>query len=232
MLRLAICFHLGYIERFDQFSRYIDNVISCHYQTDLYITYREDCDPSTMCLRKYPTAVIIKATKGADTGPFLLQIKAMIESGHHYDYVFKIHTKSDGPAGGYYETWVDDLLNPTAGTPEQVLYVIKKFQKHQKIGLIGSDKFLMDFDYDNDLCRQICRRLHIHRRGLFIGGTIFWIRMEVLYYLIQQLGGIERLSEEYQLFEEGKAEQPSYAHVWERIYGLIVRKSGYRLCGL
>ena len=77
--------------------------------------------------------------------------------------------------------------------------------------------------------KEICKRLKISPDGtLFVGGTIFWIRMEVLYQAFHKIN----LDEEYLRCEVGKPHEPSYTHSWERIYGLIVSHYGYKLVGL
>jgi lipopolysaccharide biosynthesis protein len=110
-MKVAICFHLGYKSRFNEFTQYIDNVMIYCPNTDLYITYRENDDPTQLCKKKYPNALIMKAPRGADTGAFLLHIKQLLLSGKKYDYVFKIHTKSSNPM---YQTWTSELLDEIA----------------------------------------------------------------------------------------------------------------------
>ena len=62
-MKIAICFHLGYINRFNEFTPYIDRVIQYCPNVDIYISYRET-DPSAMCKKKYPSAVIFSAQRG------------------------------------------------------------------------------------------------------------------------------------------------------------------------
>jgi lipopolysaccharide biosynthesis protein len=228
MVRVAICFHLGYYHRFDEFTPYIDNVIRCCPHSDLYITYREDIDPMEVthrCQRKYPKATVFKAIQGCDTGAFLLQIKAIIASHKSYDLIFKIHTKSNSL---YANTWIRDLLDPVSGSKSQVKRVLRKFDKDHKIGMIGSKKWLLRQDIEDSMFRDVCQRNHLSMDGFFVGGTIFWARWIVLQRAFMSID----LDKEYSLCEQGKPSEPSYTHSWERIFGLLVSNCGCRIKGV
>jgi lipopolysaccharide biosynthesis protein len=223
--RVAVCFHLGYVDRFNEFTPYIDNVIQCCCSTDIYITYREDINPTEMCLKKYPNAQIFKADHGCDTGAFLLQIKSILASGKKYDYIFKLHTKSNNRS---FKTWNTDLLDNIAGSTEQVTTIVNLFRDNQDIGMIGSRRWLLRRDSNYEIFREICKRNKINMEGHFIGGTIFWIRMEIIEKMCPSIN----ISKEYLLCEKGKPSEPSYTHSWERIYGLMVSTCGYKIYGV
>ena len=129
-MKIAICFHLGYISRWVEFTSYIDTVMQYCPNTDLYITYREDRDITAMCLKKYPNAKILKVSRGADTAPFLLQIKALLASKIPYDYVLKLHTKSNNREC---PTWLTDLTEEILGSVHKVSQVFDYFQKIPKL---------------------------------------------------------------------------------------------------
>lgn len=222
---VAICFHLGYHQRFVEFIPYIDNVIKCCCQTDLYITYREDLDPTEMCRKKYPHAQIMKAIKGCDTGAFLLQIKMILETNQKYDYIFKLHTKTNNKTC---PTWSYDLLENTAGSIENVSRVIQLFQNEPKIGMIGGKRWVLKRDANYIMLHDVCNRNKITLNGSFIGGTIFWIRMSVIYQICPTID----LDKEYNLCEFGKPVEPSYTHAWERVFGLMVYTQGLKIQGV
>lgn len=222
---IAVCFHLGYNQRFTEFTPYIDNIVACCHNTDIYITYRENNDPSDLCHSKYPNAHVMKATNGCDTGAFLLQIKSMITSGKKYDYVFKIHTKSNN---SFAKNWTHELLNKTTGTVSHVKKNIRLFNKHHKIGMIGGKRWILTREINFNYFHEICQRNHILIDGQFIGGTIFWVRFDIL----QQFFKNVNIDQEYALCEQGKPSEPSYTHAWERIYGLIVNTCGYTIHGV
>ncbi len=127
-LRIAICFHLGYNNSFYEFTPYIDTVVHVCPTADIYITYREDEDPTPVCLSKYPTARILKATRGCDIGAFFLQIQMILASNTEYDYVFKIHTKSNNLIK---PNWRGELLDKTACSSSNVRKVLKSFHRHK-----------------------------------------------------------------------------------------------------
>lgn len=221
---VAICFHLGYYHRFKEFTPYIDNVIHCCDRADVYITYREDISLEKV-KKLYPKAQIIKATNGCDTGAFLLQIKAIIASGKNYDYVFKIHTKSNN---GDFITWIQDLLYETAGSHDKVRRVFQTFDQDHKIGMIGGKKWVLQREIDYPMFHEICKRNKILPDGRFIGGTIFWIRAIIIHKIFKSIN----IDLEYSLCEKGKPCEPSYTHSWERVYGLMVNTCGCYIKGI
>lgn len=197
---------------------------------DIYITYREQDDPTQLCKNKYPQAHVVKADRGADTGAFLLQIKQLLSSGKQYDYVFKIHTKSSNPS---YPNWTHELLDGIAGSPQKVAEVFKHMYLDQQIGMVCSKKWLIWHDMTKDInypmIKSICDRNHLSSDGnLFNGGTIFWVRVSILRQVLTPIN----LEEEYSLCAVGKPDEPSQAHAWERMYGLIVSMAGYTIYGI
>ena len=223
--RIAICFHLGYNNRFAQFTPYIDNILRHCPRTDIYITYREQEDPTAMCLKKYPKATIQKATQGCDTGAFLLQIKRMLDSHKKYDYILKIHTKSGNIV---FPQWKDELLDNIAGSGENVKKVLEYFKKNGKIGMIGCKKWILPRDIKYPIFLDTCRRNGISIDGQFIGGTIFWVRFTIIKNTFKHID----IDCEYSLCESGKPTEPSYTHSWERIFGLMVQTQNYQIYGV
>lgn len=224
---IAICFHLGYACRFEEFTSYIDVILSTSKHVDLYITYRENIDTNSI-RNRYPHAILMKCERGCDTGAFLQQIKQMLASGKEYDYVFKFHTKSNVNGNGFGSKWKSELLNPTVSTHHTVKKIYHIFKNNDKVGMICSKKWLLKCDLNYRHFEEICNRNQIVKSGNFVGGTIFWIR----YKCLKQMFAHINLDYEYSLCEFGKPSEPSYTHAWERIYGLIINTSGYYIKGL
>jgi lipopolysaccharide biosynthesis protein len=224
---VAICFHLGYIDRFEEFTPYIDNVLKICPNADIYISYRENVDPTLMITLKYPQAHIMKATRGCDTGAFLLQIDALLRSNKNYDYVFKIHTKSNNLI---FNDWINQLLEKTAGSSKNVSKVIKLFDKDPNIGMIGGKRWILTRKINFQYFYDICQRCNIRTNGHFVGGTIFWIRFSILKKCFDP--SRIHIEQEYSLCEYGKPSEPSYTHAWERIFGLLVSTEGYQIKGV
>jgi len=224
-LKIAICFHLGYNQRFEEFTPYIDNILACCHKTDIYITFREDSDPTTMCLNKYPKASIMKTTHGCDTGSFLIQIKSMLNAKKKYDYIFKLHTKSNNKT---VPNWRGELLDATAGSPENVENVLKLFKEQHKVGMIAGKRWVLKRDINFQIFQELCERHKISSNGYFVGGTIFWVRYKIIKKMFKSMN----LDWEYTLCERGKPSEPSYTHAWERVYGLMVNTCGYSILGI
>jgi lipopolysaccharide biosynthesis protein len=132
-----------------------------------------------------------------------------------------------------YPTWSDELLDELAGSPQKVSDVFSHFYHHPQIGMLCSKKWLINRHMTKDLnyqhIKEVCDRTRLSTNGtMFNGGTIFWIRMPIL---IQAFTNIN-LDQEYGLCPVGKPDEPSVAHAWERIYGLIVNHCGYYIQGI
>lgn len=215
VVKIAICFHLGYNQRFDEYCTYIDNVLQIYPNSDLYITYREQEDPTNQCRQKYPNAHLMRTDRGCDIGSFLLQVQQLIGSKIKYDYVLKIHTKSDNQQ---FPHWKNDLIKNIVGSQDSVNHIIRKFNSNTKIGMIGSKKWILPLDMNDIKFKEICDRNKINQKGYFVGGTIFWIRYSVMFDFFKHVN----INYEYLLCERNKPSEPSYTHAWERILGLII----------
>ncbi len=222
--KIAICFHLFYQELFSQFTQYIDNVLNCSYDTDIYITYNKESEIIEDVRKYYPNAIFIFSEKGCDTGAFLLHMKYMYEFGKNYDYVFKLHTKR-------MPVWRAQLLEPIAGSCEIVKTIINDFSNHSKIGMIGVDRWRIGNDNDNKtIVDIICDRnnIKIKSDACFIAGTIFWMRYDIIKKLVERNN--MNFQKEYDLCEFGYPHgAPTYTHSWERLFGIIISNFDYDL---
>lgn len=217
--RIAICFHLGYANRFNEFTPYIDNVLSLYPQTtDLYISYREDIDPRTICQSKYPNAVYFKCLRGCDIGAFLLVIDHFLRAKKQYHFIFKLHTKTNNPV---FPHWKEELLEPIAGSTEQVKKVISTFEQHPDIGMIGGPKWILKQDLKDPIYKSLIKKYSLPEDGYFVGGTIFWVRFNLIRDFFNRPFIRQQLPLEYFKCELGKPSEPSYTHSWERLWGKI-----------
>lgn len=222
---VAICFHFFYQDLLNQFIPYIDNVLQSESNTDLYITYLDESDIMNTLRKKYPQAILIKSNRGCDTGAFLLHMKHLFESNKKYDYVLKIHTKKN-------PIWRNQLLKDIAGSTQQVKHIMQLFQEDQSIGMIGVDRWKINIEPANrPFIDCICHRLGLTVKddASFVGGTIFWMKYELIHKLMQKI--YDKVEFEYSLCELGypMSNQPTYTHSWERIYGLIINHFGYHI---
>lgn len=241
--RLAICFHAGHAERIPEFMPYINSVFDTGFPTDLYVTYQKDTDNLEPIKSVYPNAIFIKATRGCDTGAFLLQMKAMYERQKNYkhpfqhcnkypeifegtmmyDYILKIHTKSD-------PFWRHELLDPISGHTDRVFQVIENFIEKPQIGMIGGDKWIRKDDrytHNQIATNNLSRKFHLKWSPelSFVAGTIFWVRWDLLCDFIED-SKID-LEKEYERTEEGiitfnTQYVASITHSWERLLGFMV----------
>lgn len=222
---LAICFHFFYQETLSQFTQYIDNVLEAGYPTDIYITYYHETDVMNVVKNKYPNAIFIKSDRGCDTGAFLLQMKYMYKSNKQYDYIFKIHTKKN-------IQWRTQLLEDIAGSPTIVHNMVELFNNDKDIGMIAVNKWQIDIDKLNkplidDMCQSLS--IKIKPKQSFVGGTIFWLRYEIVKLFIEKTN--VDLDYEYSRCETGYSVNviPTYTNSWERIYCFLVPHFNYNI---
>lgn len=226
--KIAICFHLGYNYMFEEFTKYIDSVLSYDPSSHLYITYQCSEEDLIPIREKYPNAIYLLTLLGCDTGAFLYCANYFLENNLSYRYIFKLHTKKVVP-------WRIGMLNPISLTPDNVSSIIKKFNKHHRIGMIGVSKYKSGYIgpnsiYLHNIMSKLSTKYDKGKKMRFVAGTIFWIRGKIISKLCkraQQSG--HSIIDYYNQCEKQYPPEPSYTHTWERIFGFIINSFGYKI---
>jgi len=157
--------------------------------------------------------------RGMDIGGFLYILKYWKKEGLSFDYIFKFHTKSN-------KHWRETMCNSICSSIKKVKEIVWIMKNVPKIGLIGSQEYLMNIDFLNDkIQKQYCKRLHWSLESLsrskFIGGTIFCIRFSCIEHILNS----DILPNIFNEFEEGYVinSKETNTHAWERLLGVSVR---------
>lgn len=168
--------------------------------------------------------------RGMDIGPFLLVLSDWKEKGIEFDFVFKIHTKSDT----YWRTKMCDCLFGSAKVVKRILWIMRNVDR---VGMIGSKSFLLKLDSLNTSKQmRYCKRLgwgpdtRIYN-SKFIGGTIFCIRWECLKAIMNGKENIEDIVREFQKGYISNTVETN-THAWERLLGICVGITGYDYLGV
>lgn len=220
---IAICFHLGYYDLFDQFTQYIDNVLNYDNTSDLYITYQCDESLLTNVKEKYPNAIYYKTMLGCDTGAYLYCINEIDKLQIKYKYIFKLHTKKN-------YMWRTGMLDPL----NNVNNILNTFSKNRRIGLIGVVNYRSVYCYPNKkLILNILRSINVilsrKTKFEFVAGTIFWMKGRVVRKFIRLVNqSNNKIIDFYNLCELGYPREPSHTHSWERLFGYMVKLTKYR----
>jgi len=217
-MKIAILVHIGNFNLWKELKYYVDNVVRSVDSVDLYISYQVYNETLRDIIRKYKDCYIVQCTKGCDVGGQLLLMKYIMDIGKNYDYILKLHTKTD-------KEWRRELIDSIAGTEKIIREVIDKFEEDENIGMISSGRWILKNDkYNIPIVEKISKKLNltITPTASFVGGTIFWMRWE-LFLKFFSLHNVNLMLEYFEC-EEGYLinSVPTYTHSWERIFGLFI----------
>lgn len=189
---------------------------------------------------KNDSVIITSPNKGMDIGGFLYMYK-IIEKDT--DLILKIHTKK-GLGGiekpslvsrrvGEEEAikvgnkWFNELMNGVLKNENQVNSIIKEFKHNKLCGMVGYRKY-ENFNKNLKEMGKIFPILGISNHldsTKFVGGTIFWVRNEIIKkYLTDDT--IEML---LNVLPQGYVYEPSPNHAMERIFGSMVYNENQEL---
>ncbi len=167
--------------------------------------------------------------RGRDVAPFLQMYTLALP--HQYDQALKLHTKKskhrrDG------DRWRIDLYQKLMGTPQLVDAIVKTFSKdlaHQ-LGIIAPDGHIVSSEFylasNKETIERLSRFANLSYFGdefRFVAGSMFWFRMES--FLPVSLFGLK--VDDFDP-EQGQVDG-TLAHALERIFGMVIYKTGYRI---
>ncbi|MGE3279216.1 MAG: glycoside hydrolase family 99-like domain-containing protein, partial [Candidatus Altimarinota bacterium] len=227
--RIAVLLHLYYLDLWPEMLGYIQNIDA---PFDLYVNLVEGSASSEQLdqMKKRiqedveGARVFVSENRGRDMGGFVHLIHQL--ELEKYDVFCKIHTKKsfhrqDG------DVWRKDLMESVLGKQE-VGALLDLFALDDSIGLIGSGKYYMDFDpsvgTNHQYVQELARRLQLPEKKVeFIAGSIFWGRVDLLKE-IHSAGFTQK-----DFTQENGAIDGNLEHAFERIFGSLCSKLGYRV---
>lgn len=227
--RIAVLLHLYYLDLWPEMLGYMRNLPTSF---DLYVNLVEGSATAgqlqkiqqRICEDVPGAKVYISENRGRDMGGFVHLIGQM--KLEKYEVFCKIHTKKsfhrqDG------DVWRMDLMRSVLGKHE-IDAILDLFALDPSIGMIGSGKYYMNFDpsvgTNEKHVQELSKRLGIQEKGVeFIAGSIFWGRIELLKE-IQAAGFTQK-----DFSQENGAIDGNLEHAFERIFGSLSSKLGYRV---
>ena len=236
-MKTLVIVHVFYPQLWPELAACIRNVGAC----DVVVTYVDEAAVAE-ARRDFPNArFILCENRGYDVWPFLKALKSVDLAA--YDLVVKLHTKRDidlprKAEVGYTvlngSRWRDHLL-AFVKTPEAWAKTVARFGDPE-IGMVA-DRHVV-------FCRCDAKRaahggsfdaavnalneswgIPAKRDGRFVGGTMFAVRASILARLVSRPLSAEMFG------PSGGHESETYAHVLERMFGLIVSGLGFRVEG-
>lgn len=229
--------HVFYPELWPELADCIRTVGDC----DLAVTYVDEASVAE-ARRDFPRARFLLCENcGYDVWPFLKAVQSVDLAG--YDLVVKLHTKRDVDLPRKVEVgytvlngsrWRDHLL-AFVRSPGAWAKTIARFVD-PSIGMVA-DRHVVFRRCDakreahggsfDAAVRELNEKWGIpaKRNGRFVGGTMFAVRAPILARLVARPFSAEMFG------ASGGHENESYAHVLERMMGLVVSGLGYRIEG-
>jgi len=179
----AIVLHLFYSDLWKEINHYL-SALSIPY--DLYITVPPHTETSVLkhIVTDQPNAnIYIVENRGRDVLPFFLVMNHIGTST--YRYICKLHSKKTGasPLGN---VWRKLLYFDLIGSDSTVNEIIKMFDNDPDIGMITGKNTILDSErYDYGNTAKIDKLINMsgflfQDEYLFAGGTMFWVRSELL----------------------------------------------------
>lgn len=179
--------HIGSYHIFMKMKEYINNLIKAkydEYNLDIYFniinTIRSEHISDIKKL--YPDEnYIISENYGFDIGSFFHILQIIKTYNEKYDYVIKIHTKTN-------HIFRDELINPILGDINKIRKIVEMFQDNKKIGIIASKKsrcidaqvdFLRNKNYLQQFLYWYFNETTNVIKQVYSTGTIFWTRFDL-----------------------------------------------------
>lgn len=236
MKKFLVHAHVFYPEIWDELEACISNIAPNAY--DLFVTTVEANTQLAKKIKAFnPEAKIQRIeNRGFDVGAFVHVINQV--NLDDYDYVIKLHTKRDVPAGARvakkYDAsgakWRSYLLS-FLKTKTNFERCLSAFVADPKLGmcahhcLITSQKLTSDdvFAFDESAILLKKMGLPTNSARIYVGGTMFLARAELFKPL-------QKLHIELTSFEKPDRQVVrSKAHILERLFGLLVTAQGYSI---
>lgn len=239
-MNITAIVHVYYPERWLELSECIRNLGS---ETRLIVTYGVGNEKVVEAARRdFPTATFLECeNRGYDIWPFLKALKLVDFAWT--DLIVKLHTKRDvevprktvvGFATLNDSSWRNMLLS-FVRTPEAWQRTLKCFAD-ERVGLVGAKQLVFlrkdakkpEMARSFDRAREFIRenwKLNAPKGGAFIGGTMFAVRAALYKVLADYPFAAD-------MFEVSAGhDTETFAHMIERLFGLVVTAQGKRVAG-
>lgn len=237
--RVQILLHIFYLDQIDFMINALKKVNNC--EMKLCITASNNFDQVVEKMSpNLPNCNFIKVENvGYDVFPFLRGLQESKLS--NFDYIIKLHTKNKRlenrnkvygiDVSGY--TWRDDLVNAILGSKEIFSHNLNFMENNPTVGSIGSGKYLFSTlenqEEENYNLAEWRAAFDIEKSNHYFGGTMFMARA----YPFERF---KRVRLEANYFKSAdkltSGSHTDKAHVFERLFGLVVESEGFTLQGV
>jgi lipopolysaccharide biosynthesis protein len=192
------------------------------------------------------STIKIVPNKGRDIGAKFLLFDYYFRTGAKSEYLVVLHDKKSLHLP-YWEAraWIESLLKIIEASNYNT--IIGKFEENKDVGVIGTQERIVDcilrweslgvdqrpvFEWNNDLLHDLIQKYSIRITNYnFVGGTMFWIKSDVLQMVHEKYDFLKKFEE----LEEGNVldnNGSTITHCWERLLCWISADLGYKVSGI
>jgi len=183
----CIC-HIGSYHIFNKMKTYIDNLVSAQYDAyhlDIYFNVIDTIskDEIRQLKKSYPNETIFESENyGFDIGSFFHILEHIKRKSYTYDYLLKIHTKTNNNSR-------TDLLTPIMGSIQSIRDILTSFENKKEVGIIASKKRRcidahVDFTRNQPYLQQLLKWRFNETTTIckqpYVSGTMFWVRFSLM----------------------------------------------------
>jgi mannosyltransferase OCH1-like enzyme len=182
---LVIC-HIGNFDVFEKMRHYISFVQSVrnNYNVDVVFNLVKGItSDNIMKLNVYfPEAnIVVSENYGFDIGSFYHILNIIKEQNIEYDYILKIHTKSD-------DVKRFNVLDSIMSSRDKIIEILKALDEDPQIGCVSSNRSFQTDDFTERVRNKNHLNTLLNEFGLsgkdsnlpFPAGSMFWIRFDII----------------------------------------------------
>jgi mannosyltransferase OCH1-like enzyme len=182
---LVIC-HIGNFDVFEKMRHYISFVQSVrnNYNVDVVFNLVKGItSDNIMKLNVYfPEAnIVVSENYGFDIGSFYHILNIIKEQNIEYDYILKIHTKSD-------DMKRFNVLDSIMSSRDKIIEILKALDEDPQIGCVSSNRSFQTDDFTERVRNKNHLNTLLNEFGLsgkdsnlpFPAGSMFWIRFDII----------------------------------------------------
>jgi rhamnosyltransferase len=242
-VKILVHLHLFYQSQLPYFISKLKNLEGVDY--DLIVTVVSDEERVTQILRESQihAKVITVPNRGYDVASFLYVLNQIKLSD--YTYVLKLHSKGfqswntqllNRPLGAY--SWRDHLVDSLLGSQQTLYNCLNSLASDPRMGMVASNYLILSHESYTSEARL--RKISIEYERLtgeqvppgqefcFVAGTMFLVKASLLKPLITESSfDFGRFS----VSEGTGGREFALAHLYERLFGLLMSIQGYYIAG-
>lgn len=237
MKTLAVHLHLYYLEQLPEMLSYLRSLEGQNY--DLFVTMPQPNKDAEDALKnlKSDVKLIIVPNKGWDVGAFI-EVLHRIDLDD-YKYILKLHTKGDVTKNHTWlnghrldnKLWRHILLDALLKDKTRLQNNLNFMENNPTVGMLSSNYCIgQEKRTYRKLLPQINKALEECgfppvNQVRFVAGTMFCVRAALLKPLL-------RYTLQDFPISDGQVKEGTFAHVMERLFGVLMPIQGYKLYGI